>query len=297
MKLFSSLEGNKRTSISQSSVEYKEVNTLLTKASGFMDGFDFTLNPYGGCTFGCTYCYAAFFARNDELRNSWGYWVQVKENALDLLAKKRKKPLTDKTIYMSSVTDPYQPVEKEVEITRSILEELLRYHNPKLVIQTRSPLVTRDIDLLSQFKHVQVNMTVTTDDETVRKVFEPLCPSNETRLSAIHKVREAGINACVTMTPLLPVVDPHRLSRSLLETGVSHFVVQPFHASKGKFVAGTREQAVNLIQEMGWGDARYHQTVEVIKSYIPQLREGKEGFIPLWKQETSQAGSNLSETP
>jgi DNA repair photolyase len=177
------------------------------------------------------------------------------------------------------------------------LEELLKYHNPKLVIQTRSPLVTRDIDLLSQFKHVQVNMTVTTDDEAVRKVFEPLCPSNEARLNAIRKVREGGINACVTMTPLLPVVDPHRLSRSLLETGVSHFVVQPFHASKGKFVAGTREQAINLIQALGWDAARYHQTVEVIKSYIPQLREGKEGFIPLWKQETSQAGSNLSETP
>lgn len=295
MDLFSLPEKNKRTSIGQSSIVYRKAGTLLTKASGFMNGFDFTLNPYGGCTFGCTYCYAAFFARSGELRDNWGYWVQVKENALDLLVKKRKKPLTDKTIYMSSVTDPYQPVEKDAEITRSILEELLRYHNPRLVIQTRSPLVTRDIDLLSQFEHVQVNMTVTTDDETVRKVFEPLCPSNGARLNAIRKVHESGINSCVTMTPLLPVADPHQLSRSLLETGINSFVVQPFHASKGKFVAGTREQAMSLIQEMNWGTARYNETLEIIKSYIPQLREGKEGFIPIWQQATSQPGSKPSE--
>lgn len=80
--------------------------------------------------------------------NNWGKWVEVKENVLKLLVKKRKSPLIDKTIYFSSVTDPYQPIEKELELTRSILKELIDYHKVRLVIQTRSHLVERDIDLL-----------------------------------------------------------------------------------------------------------------------------------------------------
>jgi DNA repair photolyase len=105
---------------------------------------------------------------------TWGEWVEIKENAHKLLSKKRKKPLIDKTVYISSVTDPYQPIEKELELTRNILQELLDYHDVRLVIQTRSQLVTRDIDLLKKFDVVQVNMTITTDSEEIRKVFEPL---------------------------------------------------------------------------------------------------------------------------
>ncbi|MEZ4617264.1 MAG: radical SAM protein [Caldilineaceae bacterium] len=136
-----------------------------------MANYDYTLNPYSGCIFGCTYCYAAFFARERGAQENWGKWLNIKENALELLKVKRKRPLIGKTIYMSSVTDPYQPVEKKLELTRQLLEELLRFHRIKLVIQTRSPLVTRDIDLLQRFESVQVNMTVTTDSETVRRTF------------------------------------------------------------------------------------------------------------------------------
>src|SRR5690349_6101115 len=103
-----------RARIGKSAVNYVESRSILTKPSGFVDFFDYTLNPYSGCTFGCTYCYAAFFARTDDLKATWGEWVHVKENALELLVKQRKKPLIDKTIYMSTVTDPYQPIEKDL---------------------------------------------------------------------------------------------------------------------------------------------------------------------------------------
>src|SRR5215468_1187729 len=109
-------------------VRYKQSSGILSKATGFINSFDFTLNPYSGCAFGCTYCYAAFFTPTTELQETWGQWVEVKENALELLRKKRKRPLLDKTIYMSSVTDPYQPVERSLELTRSILRELLDFH-------------------------------------------------------------------------------------------------------------------------------------------------------------------------
>lgn len=259
---------------------YREASSILTKATGFMGTYDFTLNPYSGCSFGCTYCYAAFFAREQELRDSWGRWVQVKENALALLRRHRGKPLRGTRIYMSSVTDPYQPAERELELTRGILQELVRHHQPTLVIQTRSPLVTRDLDILKEFETVRVNMTVTTDQETVRKVFEPHCPSNRLRLQAIREVQAAGVDTCITMTPLLPVADPVGFAEMLRETGVTRFVVQPFHTTRGKFVAGTRDRALALLRDLRWDGARYEEVVAILREKLPVLREGKEGFSP-----------------
>jgi DNA repair photolyase len=124
-------------------------------------------------------------------------------------------------------------------------------------------------------------MTITTDSELVRKSFEPLCPSNKVRLKAITQIHESGINSCITMTPLLPVENPHYFAQSLLETGVQKFIIQPFHADRGKFVASTREDATRIIRDMHWDNDRYLQTVQTIRQYIPNLREGKDGFAPI----------------
>lgn len=281
MDLFSGYEDEKRTSIGNTEVLYKNAASILTEAKGFMGAYDFTLNPYSGCSFGCTYCYAAFFSRSEDQRKNWGHWLHVKQNALQLLTKYRKKPLLNKTIYMSSVTDPYQPIERELKLTRSLIKELLIYHQPRLVIQTRSPIVTRDIDLLKQFRVIQVNMTITTDSEKVRKVFEPLCPSNTSRLKAIQEVNEAGINACITMTPLLPVEDAEDFAKRLLDTGIKKFIIQPFHSDKGKFVASTRENAMRLVKELNWTTDKYNEVLEVIRKHIPDIGIGKDGFSPI----------------
>ena len=218
-----------------------------------MGEYDFTLNPYSGCSFGCTYCYAAFFSRDAEKRDSWGYWVDVKENAVELMAKRRAGSLDGKLIYMSSVTDPYQPVEREIKLTRGILEIMAERHRPKLVVQTRSPDVVRDCDLFRKIEEnggrVQVNMTVTTDDEDIRRTFEPFCPSNMVRLQAIGEVQREGIDTCITMTPLLMVSSPYAFADSLIDTGVQKFIAQPFHFQRGKFLAGTRDKAFDLMAE------------------------------------------------
>ena len=277
-------------------VTYASVREILTKATGFMDTYDFTLNPYSGCSFGCTYCYAAFFSRDLKKRNSWGYWVVVKENAVELLEKRlNRKPefLDDKLIYMSSVTDPYQPVERELGLTRRLLEVMADGHSPKLVVQTRSPDVARDCDLFRQIEdnggRVQVNMTVTTDDEDIRRTFEPFCPSNPVRMAAIKEVQAAGVDACITMTPLLMVTSPYAFADSLLETNVQKFIAQPFHFNKGKFVATTRDKAFDLMAEkLGCDRANfkeeyldhYEMVFEVMRDMLPELGEGKDGFKP-----------------
>ena len=184
-------------SIGETKIFYTSAKEILTRATGFMDAYDFTLNPYGGCSFGCTYCYAAFFSHDIEKRDNWGYWVNVKENAVSLLEKRKPGTLDGKLIYMSSVTDPYQPVERQLEITQGLLQTMVnRGDKPKLVVQTRSPDVVRDCDLFRSIEdnggRVQVNMTVTTDDEDIRRTFEPFCPSSHARLRAIGEVQAEG---------------------------------------------------------------------------------------------------------
>lgn len=273
-------EEPKESKLGHATIAYKNASSILTKPTGFMESYDYSLNPYSGCSFGCTYCYAAFFSRNKDKMDNWGYWVEVKENALTMLKKKRKKPIIDQIVYMSSVTDPYQPIERKIEFTRQLLKEFADYHKIRLVIQTRSPIVTRDIDLFKKIGRVQVNMTVTTDDEMVRKVFEPYCPSNKARLKAIKEVHEAGVQSCITMTPLLPVKDAEQFATDLKETGIENFIIQPFHKTKGKFIAGTRDSALKILEDYNWSDKRYNEVLKIFQRHIPNIGIGKQGFAP-----------------
>jgi DNA repair photolyase len=262
------------------SITPRTARSILTRATGYISAYDYTLNPYAGCAFACTYCYAAFFAPTRTQQHTWGRWIEVKENALDLLRKRRKRPLDGQTIYMSSVTDPYQPVEKRLQLTRALLAELAAYHRVQLVVQTRSPLVTRDLDLLQKFPRVRVHMTVTTDDEEVRRTFEPACPPNSHRLAAITQVADAGISTAITMTPLLPVRDPLAFAQTLRATGAERFVVDYFQATHGRFVAGTGARACELAQSRGWTPARYAEVTDVFRQVLPNLYEGRDGFAP-----------------
>ena len=274
-------------------MEYTQVREILTRATGFMSAYDFTLNPYAGCSFGCTYCYAAFFSRSPEKRDTWGRWVEIKENAVKRLEQKRSVGLDGKLIYMSSVTDPYQPIERKLKLTHSLLKVLAERYKPKLVVQTRSPDVVRDKDLFRRIVEnggrVRVNLTVTTDDEEVRRIFEPHCPSNRVRLRAAGELHSAGVDTCITVTPLLFVEDVERFSESLRNTKVEHFIVQPFHFQRGKFLAGTRDSALRLMAEkLGSRPeelqqtylGRYHGFRDVLRKRLPNLGEGKDGFRP-----------------
>ena len=279
--------------IGHASISYASAREVLTRATGFMDAYDYTLNPYAGCSFGCTYCYAAFFSRSREARDDWGRWVTVKENAVSLLLRRKPGSLDGKLIYMSSVTDPYQPAERELKLTRHLLEIMAERHKPKLVIQTRSPDVTRDCDLFRRIEEnggrVQVNMTVTTDDEDIRRTFEPFCPSNSVRMRAIGEVQSSGVDTCITMTPLLWASDPYAFVDSLLDSGVQKFIAQPFHFQRGKFVASTRDGALDLMAEKLGSDRKsfrdeymmhYRQVFHILRSTLPELGEGKDGFSP-----------------
>lgn len=179
-----------------------KAKTILTKSK--LPEADYCVNPYIGCAHGCIYCYAKFMRRftghgNDE----WGKFVDVKINSVELIEKHLSKKPPKGTILLGSVTDAYQPIEYKYALSRSIAEIILKYQYP-LSILTKSDLVVRDIDILRKIVDCEVGLTITTPDENKAKIIEPLAVSPERRLTALDKLKKAGIITYAFIGPILP---------------------------------------------------------------------------------------------
>lgn len=180
-----------------------KVKSVLTKSG--IPGADYCINPYVGCIHGCRYCYATFMKRFTNHTEPWGGFVDVKINAAEVLEKQLKRSEKGSVI-ISSVTDAYQPIEARYKITRKCLEILLQHqHRFSVDILTKSPLVLRDIDLIKRFKDIYVGITITTDDEGMRKVFEPNAPPISARINTLRKLHENGIETYAFIGPILPM--------------------------------------------------------------------------------------------
>ena len=164
--------------------------------------YPWVINPYTGCQHGCSYCYARFMKRVTGHREPWGEFVDVKVNAPELLRKEIAKKKRAK-VWMSGVCDPYQPLEEKYRLTRQCLEILAENGWP-VVIQTRSPLVLRDMDIIRNARDFEVGLTVTTADDEIRKLFEPDTPPIEDMIAALDTLHRAGIRTYAMIAPVLP---------------------------------------------------------------------------------------------
>jgi DNA repair photolyase len=180
--------------------------TILTKTA--ISGFDYCLNPYVGCGHGCRYCYASFMKRFTGHLEPWGEFIDVKVNA-PLLLKKQLKRAKPGVVALSTVTDPYQPIEKKYQLTRKCLEALLEAEFPVNLL-TRSPLCLRDIDLLKQFRNMEAGFSFATQDEGIKKIFEPHSPSIDSRVKALRTLHREKIRTYAFVGPMLPL-DPKAL--------------------------------------------------------------------------------------
>lgn len=243
---------------------------VLNPGRGAASFADFTLNAYVGCGFGCSYCYAAAFVSDLEKRARWGEWVDVKDRALEEVA--RHPGLTDKSIFMSSATDPYQPLEAKVELTRGIVELLLD-KQPYLIVQTRSPLVSRDIDLFQRFRKMRVNMSITTDDDDIRKAFEPNCPSIDRRFEALEECVRHGVPVGISVSPMLPIRDVVAFAQRIRALKPVSVYTSYFHAPGREFVASTREAAIEMLPRWAWNQARFEETAAKLREHLPQLKQ------------------------
>jgi len=175
--------------------------------------YDYCVNPYTGCEVGCIYCYAALFMRRYSGHSEpWGEFVDVKVNAPALLAKQIVKARRG-TIWFASVCDPYQPLEERYALTRRSLEVLAGRDFP-VVIQTKSARVRNDLDVIRRIPGVEVGFTITTEDETIARMFERRASPVGERIDALREFRAAGVSTFAMAGPLLPG-NPERLAALL----------------------------------------------------------------------------------
>jgi DNA repair photolyase len=181
-------------------MKIREINakSILSKSQVY----DYALNPYVGCQHACVYCYAKFMKRFTGHTENWGEFVDVKINAPGLLAHEVKKKRVGR-VWISGVCDPYQPLEKRYILTKRCLEILVENGWP-FTIQTKSPLVLRDIDTLKKSKDAEVGFTITTADKKMRRIFEPGAPPLINRIDALADLHSEGIRTFAMIAPILP---------------------------------------------------------------------------------------------
>lgn len=175
-----------------------EVKDYLTKSN--LPASDFVINPYVGCPHGCKYCYASFMKRFTGHKEEWGEFVDVKicEKPINL------KKISQKTVFLSSVTDCYNPLEEKYRVTRKILEQLVD-SDCHLSISTKSKLILRDLDLLKQIKNLSVSVSINTIDEEFRKDMDDAATIEE-RLDTLKVLHENGIHTVLFMSPIFPQI-------------------------------------------------------------------------------------------
>jgi len=185
-------------------IEINEVEAQSILSDSGIYSVDYALNPYTGCAHGCNYCYATFMRKYTDHASPWGSFVDVKINAPQLLEKEllRKKP---GSVLLSSVTDPYQPVEEKYQLTRKVLKRLAPSKFTATIL-TKSDLVTRDQDLLQQFKaeQIDVGFTINFTSEEDRQLWEPGASSIDKMFEAIRKLAKNDIPIYVHVGPYFP---------------------------------------------------------------------------------------------
>jgi len=184
-------------------MELKESKVKTAVSKSGLPGLDHTLNPYRGCEHACIYCYSPDVQREARWEQ-WGDFIDIKTNVPILLSKEKKK--LEGVVALSTVTDPYQPIEKERKLTRYCLEQLAM-SNCTVSIQTKSDLVLRDIDILKRMKDPEVGFTVTTMDRELARKLEPGASPPEQRVAALQKISDAGIRTWAFLGPIIPTLN------------------------------------------------------------------------------------------
>ncbi|HVP28267.1 MAG TPA: radical SAM protein [Myxococcota bacterium] len=262
----------------------REARAILMPTGGYLAGFTHSLQPYAGCEFDCTYCYVRALAvqRANPFGLAWSRWISPKTNAAALLRREAVRGRLDAArIFCSSATDPYVPLERKLRLTRGCLEVMVERPPAHLVLQTRSPFVTRDADLLARVPTALVSVTIATDDERVRRAFEPNAPATALRIDALRALRAAGVRTQAAVAPLLPC-DPERLA-DLLDPVVERVVVDDFFRGDG---AGGR-RSTRVLAELrarglgAWAEPGYaEEAVAVLRRRLGAERvlESQAGF-------------------
>jgi DNA repair photolyase len=266
--------------------EQKDIRYYATRAKSVLNGTDVTnmgfwsINPYVGCAFGCAYCYARYAHRYVIERSVTAHpeqrllreafetlppWLAferqifVKENAAEVLRRtlrhgsdKHLNLLKGEGIGIGTATDPYQPAERRFRITRGILEVLAEHEGLRLWIITKSPLVTRDVDLLRRIQRrnqVSVHISLITLDRNLARRIEPRAPTPDARLRALARLREHGIEAGINVMPVLPGITDRPAQLEPLIKAVSEAGATYLNACALRLRSAARQRYLPFIEK------------------------------------------------
>ena len=259
------------------------VRSLLNRCTGTRMPFTWTINPYRGCEFACKYCYARYTHEFMEMRDGIDFEQRIyaKQHAADLLRQELRKVKPGEDIALGTATDPYQPIEKKLEITRAILQEISRHSGLEVGIVTKSAMVARDIDVLREVaknNRISVSFTVTTVDAELARILEPRAPRPDLRLEALKKLREAGIRAGVICAPVLPGITdgPKQLEavvKAAADGKAGHIYANPLFlkpCSAAVFLPFLKEHFPNLVSEY---DRRFKDKAFLPTAYRKRISE------------------------
>jgi DNA repair photolyase len=251
-------------------IRLTEIECKTALSPSRLPGYDYALNPYKGCAHGCKYCYAPNILKIP--RREWGEFVEVRRNIPKILANELKNKKRG-VIGISTTTDPYQPLEKNYKLTRYCLEQMVRHDFPVSIL-TKSPLIMRDIDLLLRLSEVEVGFTITTYNDSERKLLEPGAPSIDSRITALEKCSKKGIPTYAFIGPLYPTMDEDgmtKLVRKIKDSGTSKIMADRLNLKPGVWSSVYNSLGENAAIKSIWKDAvfgksnRYKKLFNLLK--------------------------------
>lgn len=262
--------------------------------TGFRN-YDFCINPYVGCRFGCAYCYVRFTAKDTSgMGLEWGEYVRVREHISKRLPKELSgevgKYIPNSRIVLGTMTDPYQPLEKKYRLTRQTLRIIRKYKVSKVGIFTRSPIITDDIKLISSLPRSRVHFTVSPHPASIMTRIEPIAIRNERRWETIQKIKEAGIRVHCNISPCLPLVSEQFIEEfvsKITEIGVDEFFVDPFMA----YAPALDAMSVSLGNHEQWNDIV--QIVTNRRKYLAWKSEFREKWVAAWAESRHKSPNTL----
>jgi DNA repair photolyase len=286
-------------------VEYFQIETrsFVGRCSGIRMPFVWTVNPYRGCEFGCKYCYARYAHEFMELREPEQFerMIYAKRFHAPSFRAELSKVKTGESVWIGTATDPYQPAERRYGITRQILEVLAKERGLRVGITTKSDLVARDVQLLQAIGErnaIHVHLTITTIDEKLARLVEPLAPRPELRLNAVRKLADAGVGVTVLGNPVMPFITDSEESLDMLcgaamQAGAQSFSASPLFlkpCSKAVFLPFIKERFPQLLwkyramfQENAYLRGRYPEMLaERVKAIVARhgLAPRHPSYIP-----------------
>jgi DNA repair photolyase len=241
-----------------------ECKTVLSKSN--LPGLDYSLNPYRGCQHNCAYCYVPNVLRIK--RSNWGNFIDIKKNIPTVLSKELRNKKQG-VVAISTVTDPYQPVEKKYNLTRYCLEQLLKFDFP-VCLQTKSSLITRDLDIISKFSKAEIMFSIGTLNDNERKLLEPNASPINQRLDALKESSQIGIKTSIFFGPIYPTISIEKLSEIVeifKENGVKEIMIDKLNFKPG--IKGNVEKSIksnpNFLEKLSEVQNLYNKQREKLK--------------------------------